>query len=153
MRRERPYVLASLALCLLLAACGQTTGSDSAPGSSGPIHVSVGSSTFHRSDAISVTIANQGSNDIYAADHQSQCTIVQVQMRSGTVWQTIDKCAVMTPTRMHLVGHGTSQTVTLAAPHGGWPAGGYRAALFYSQNASPSGSMSLAYSAEFQVSG
>jgi hypothetical protein len=155
MRRRGPYVLVGLAVCLLLAACGQTTSSNlaPAPGSSGSVQVTVGASAYQRSDAISVTIANQGGSDIFAADHQSQCTIVQLQMQSGNAWQQMGKCAVMTPTRMHQIGHGASQVVTLAAPQGGWAAGTYRVSLAYSSTEKPGGMMSEAHSAEFQVKG
>lgn len=151
MRRRSPYVLFGLAVCLLLAACGQTTGSNLGPGSSGAVQVSVDATTYHSSDPISVAIANQSSSDIYVADHQSQCTIVQLQTRSGNDWQQIGKCAVMTPTRMHQVGHNSTQVVTLTAPHGGWPAGAYRVSLSYSQTAQPTNTTTQAYSPEFQV--
>ncbi len=153
MRRQSPYVLVGLAVCLLLAACGQTTSSNLAPGSSGSVQVTVGASTYQRSDAISVTIANQGGSDIFAADHQSQCTIVQLRMQSGNTWQQMGKCAVMTPTRMHQISQGASQVVTLAAPQGGWAAGTYRVSLAYSSTQKPGGAVSEALSAEFQVKG
>jgi len=153
MRRQRPYVLVGLALCLLLAACGQTTSSSLAPGSSGSVQVTAGASSYQRGDTISVTIANQGSGDIFAADHQSQCTIVQLQMQSGNSWRQMGKCAVMTPTRMHQIGHGASQVVTLTAPNDGWTTGTYRVSLAYSSTQKPGGMMSEAHSAEFQVNG
>lgn len=153
MRRRSPYVLVGMALCLLLAACGQTTGSNSTTGASGSVQVSVDASAYHGSDPISVTIANQGSSDIYAADHQSQCTIVQLQMQSGNTWQMMGKCAVMTPTRMHLLGHEASQVISLVPPKGGWPAGTYRVTLSYSQSKTPAGNPSEAHSAQFQVNG
>ena len=153
MRNQSPYVLVGLALCLLLAACGQTTSSSLAPGSSGSVQLTVGASTYQRGDTISVTIANQSGSDIFAADHQSQCTIIQLRMQSGSTWRQMGKCAVMTPTRMRQIGHGTSQVITLAAPQGGWAPGVYRVALAYSSSQQPGGAVSEALSPEFQVKG
>ena len=151
MRHQSPYVLFGLVVCLLLAGCGQTTSSNQGPNVSGMVEVSVDSAAYHGSDPISVAIANQSKNAVYAPDHQTNCSIAQLQMRSGDQWQPMGKCALMTPTRMHLISPGTSQVVSITPPKDGWPTGTYRVALTYSQTQQPAGKMSAAYSDVFQM--
>ena len=153
MRRQTSSVLFVLILCLLLLpACGQTTTSKQGTGSSHPVQISVDAGAYHGSDPISVMVTNQSASTFYAPDHQTSCTIVQLQMRSGDQWQTMGECALKTPTRMLRVGHDASNVYTLTPPKSGWSAGTYRVALSYSQQENaPAGSMSQAYSSEFQV--
>ena len=144
----RPYVrglmccvLTLLAICTL-AACRQTTGvtggtgNMSAPGPTHGVVVEVGAATYHVNDTINVNVKNALTADITATDHQTSCTIVQLQMQTSTGWQNQGGCAMGTPTR-RMPMKAVNTTAVALSPSAGqisakpWPAGTYRVAFTY----------------------
>jgi len=100
---------------LLLAACGVTTGGSNATQTpagaqasasasasavasatvtlqAGTVAVVTDKSHYALSDTINATILNGLDHAIYAADHQTDCTVVSVQEQTSTGWQTVGRC-------------------------------------------------------------
>jgi hypothetical protein len=85
---------------------------------------------------IQVVIANGLLSTIYAADHQTSCSIVTLQEQVGNTWQATGRCLLATATRLYAIDHGTAVAQTLHPGSGslrsqanGWPAGTYRIAF------------------------
>ncbi len=121
----------------------------------GPVTLSVGATTYHATDTISVTLSNQGTQAIYFPDHLTNCTVIQLQRQVNGDWQNVNKCLLMTPTRLHKLDAGKSLTVDLVSSsstvYRPWPVGLYRATLRYSTSQTFSGLTTTIYSAGFQL--
>jgi hypothetical protein len=162
-RRLRPWIhLACLAgLSFAVAGCGLTSsgnGASAAGGqtpqptaSSGLVTVSVGAASYASKDTVQVTITNGSSAPIYFADHNTSCTVIELQQQAGGSWNTANPCKLAIATREHSLDAGKTLNVSLP-PGNGWAAGTYRAALQYWTGAHFSGKTSAAYSAVFQIS-
>lgn len=145
-----------------LAACGHAAGEGggvSATGTTGPtqgVVVEVGASSYAATDAIAVTVRNDLSASIIATDHQTSCTIVQLQMQVNGAWQNQGGCALGMATRQVPLAAGSSTAVSVSPSAGQisarpWPAGSYRVAFSYRASANASASDTV-YSAPFTVS-
>lgn len=142
---------------LLLAGCGfsQTPSTAAGTGTPSPGHVIVatGKSQYTPSEAVDVTIGNGLSGTIFAADHQSDCTVLVIEHLSGQTWQPQNPCLLKSPTRLIPFGAGTTTLQQLQPPSGpnasGWPTGNYRIALTY--RLAPSGTETTIYSAQFTI--
>lgn len=134
-----------------------------APGSSaGGVYVSVGQPSYSPTDTIVVTVTNGTSHDVFAANHQTACTIVRLERLDGATWTPAGGCDEGTVTTFIPVRAGSSATFHLA-PGGGmmksapWAAGTYRVAFRYTQTVAgsgggaPSASFNTVYSATFTV--
>lgn len=130
-------------------------------GTIGPTHgvvVEVGATSYATSDTIAVTVRNNLGSSIIATDHQSSCTIVQVQIEQNGSWQNQGGCSLGMPTRQIPLAAG-SVTAVPVAPGAGqisgkpWPTGTYRVAFTYVVGASvTAGTSETVYSATFTVS-
>jgi hypothetical protein len=154
MRRQCLFALVGLTAGALIAGCttGTTTPPNLPPASIGPVTLAVGATLYHRGDTIWVAIANQDASPIYFQDHQTDCTVLQLQIQTASGWQVVGTCAVSTPTGWHTLGPSESQVVVLPPSGGGWAEGIYRAVLTYYPAPSVSGG-TIVYSAGFQVQG
>lgn len=161
---DKRSVLCSVVLALLafgLAACGHTTGSVGGVNTTGPtpgVAVEVGAANYAVTDTIAVTVRNQLSAGILATDHQTSCTIVQLQIEVGGAWQNQGGCSLGIATRQMPLAAGSSTAVQVAPGAGQisakpWPAGTYRVAFTYRVGslATP-GVSETVYSATFTVS-
>jgi len=111
---------------------------------------------YSATDPITATISNGLATSIWAADHQSACTVLTVEMQQGNQWVPIARCRSMIATRMIPFAAGSQTTVRLLGagtdPHNVWPAGTYRARFSYRGNENaPGGPMGIVYSAQFTV--
>ena len=130
----------------------------SATGASGPtqgVVVEVGASSFATTDTIAVTVRNDLGASIIATDHQTSCTIVQLQMQVNGAWQNQGGCALGIATRQVPLAAGSSTAVNVSPSAGQisakpWPAGSYRVAFTYRASANASASDTV-YSAPFTV--
>lgn len=131
-------VLTLLAICTL-AACRQTTGGTGSVSETGPtpgVAVEVGAATYHVNDTITVNVKNALTEDITVTDHQTSCTIVQLQIQTPSGWQNQGGCAMGTPTRRMPMKSGNTTAVSLSPSAGQisakpWPAGTYRVSFTY----------------------
>lgn len=160
--KARPYVrgvmccVLTLLAIATLAACRQTTGGTGAMSSPGPTHgvvVEVGATSYHATDTINVTVKNVLTGDIMVTDHQTSCTIVQLQTQTSSGWQNQGGCALGTPTRRMPMKAGNTTAVALSPSAGQisvkpWPAGTYRVAFTYQIGEAASETV---YSAPFTI--
>lgn len=170
-----------LTVGLLLAGCGYngftttgappaTTGSAATPtgiahpGSGSPaltpsqgpsaqgVSAQLSAALYHPGQAIVVHIVNHTAHAIVFENHQTNCTVVLLQMQTGSLWQSVALCKLMTVTKLFSLGAGKSISVTLTPALSAWPSGTYRIAFRYA-SASPStnGAFQNIYSALFRV--
>lgn len=168
-RRTLRSVLRNIVIVLLasgliygLAACGHVTGSEgSVSSTTGPtqgVAVEIGASSYGVADTIGVTVRNALPESIVAPDHQTSCTIVQLQLESNGAWQNHGGCAMGIATRRVSLAAGSSAAVKLAPGAGQisakpWPAGTYRVAFTYQIGAPDTTNPSVTvYSQPFTVS-
>ena len=144
-------------------ATATTTASSPGSASTGPVTVTVDRLHYGTKDMVVVRVTDGLSTNIYAANHQTACTIVTLEMSAGGTWQPAGACREGILTTFIPVRAGTSATFDLA-PGGGqiksgaWTAGTYRVSLHYTAanpdggGAPPASSFSTVYSATFTIS-
>lgn len=141
-----------------LAACGHAAGEGSDVSTTGPtqgVVVEVGAVSYATSDTIAVTVHNALGVSIIATDHQTACTIVQLQMQVNGAWQNQGGCALGIATRQVPLAAGSNTAVSVSPSAGQikaspWPAGSYRVAFTYRASAATDASDTV-YSAPFTV--
>ena len=124
-----------------------------AQGTPGPGQVTVqtSASLYRPGDTIMVTIANHAAQTIFFANHQTNCTVVTLQIQNGSIWQSINPCKLMIHTITETLGAGGSVSVSLKAVHA-WAAGTYRILFRYGNKAVNSvESLQNAFSPLFRV--
>lgn len=153
-------VVAALPLVALVACGHAAQGGGNSVATSGPtqgVVVEVGATSYATTSAIVVTVRNRLGSDIVATDHQTSCTIVQLQIEADGSWQNQGGCALGIATRQIPLKAGSDTAVTLTPGAGQisakpWPAGSYRVAFTYRIGviATPSASETV-YSAPFTI--
>jgi hypothetical protein len=148
-------------LSFVVTGCGLTSAGNGASATggqtpqptatSGQVTVSVGAASYASTSTVQVTITNGSSAPIYFADHNTSCTVIELQRQTGGSWSTANPCKLAIATREHSLDAGKTMSVSLT-PGNGWAAGTYRATLQYWTGAHFSGQNSAAYSAGFQIS-
>ena len=174
MRIHRLFTIVGIIMLpALLAGCGQNSstggGTNATPtptnapspagtktpfptATTGPVTLSVGATSYHTTDTISVTPSNQSTQAIYFLDHLTNCTVIQLQRRVNENWENVNACLLLTPTRLHQLDAGKSLTVDLVSSSARpWAAGLYRATLRYSTSQTFGGPTTTIDSAGFQV--
>lgn len=146
-------------ILLFLAGCGSNMGSGGTPPPIGsatppsivPVILQVGAASYQAGSTISVTIKNQSTQAISFADHQTNCSVLQLERHAGTSWEQVAPCKLMIATRLHTLKAGEVLNVTLTAP-GQWPKGTYRARLdFWFGSGTGSGAPTTVSSSGFRV--
>lgn len=142
---------------VLLAGCGVTStphgGTDDAAlptATSGAVILATSSRLYAAHDTVSVTITNNGNQPIFAADHQTNCTVIQLQRLTNSTWSDVHKCSVLTATVVHQFDAHRSSTIQLVGSPQNWPAGTFRA-VFHFGDSQVTSATQVAYSAAFQV--
>jgi hypothetical protein len=108
-------------------------------------------------DPIVVTVHNELPQTIWAADHQTSCTVVLVERLEQGEWSGEQNCALMRASRLVPLAAQSIITQTLSAAQGfladadGWPAGIYRLTLTYAESDKMGAQMSNVHSVEFTV--
>ena len=174
MRIHRLFLLMGLMMIpALLASCGQHSSTGGGPNATptpthvpspaatktpfptattGAVSLSVGVSSYHTTDTISVTLSNQSTQAIYLPDHLTNCTVIQLQRQVHGNWENVNACLLLTPTRLHRLDAGTSLTVALVSSASRrWAFGLYHATVRYSTTQTFGGPTTTIYSAGFQV--
>lgn len=148
MHRARPlFVPAGLLALAVLVGSGASSRHGGSHSPMRPVALQVGASLCQTSDSIQVTITNQSAQTISFADHQTHCTVIQLQRRVANSWEGVDPCQRMIATRLHTLPAGQRMDVTLMAADQ-WPAGRYRAKLDYQGG---SGVQKTVVSREFRI--
>jgi hypothetical protein len=150
--------LSVLAGCGVSGMAGTGGGGTPSPGTTtpSPITVNPDKQRYARSDSIVVTIVNGSSTAIVAPDHQSNCTVVTLEGRTGQSWQPENPCKLMIATRLIPIVPGATLVQQLHPQGGsppGWATGTYRVAFTYYVGTPEnfSGSTTTIYSATFTV--
>lgn len=117
----------------------------------GSVTVTLGKAQFMPGEAIVVSINNGLPQSIFVADHQTRCSLVTLELQTGSGWRAMAPCLMMTPTGMIEIKSGTTNVQRLLAPSQPpeWPAGTYRVRLAYALQRL--GSATIVYSATFAV--
>lgn len=117
------------------------------------VAVRASASLYRPGQTIVVTIFNHSAHPIFFANHQTNCTVVLLQVQTGSLWQPVALCKLMIVTRWLSLGAGNSLSVALKPGQAGWTAGTYRIAFRYASNApAASGSVQDIFSSLFRVS-
>jgi hypothetical protein len=117
----------------------------------GAVSLSIGATSYHPTDTISVTLSNQSTQAIYFPDHLTNCTVIQLQRQVHGSWENVNACPLLTPTRLHRLDAGESLTVALVSSASRpWAVGLYHATLRYSTSQTFGGPTTID-SAGFQV--
>jgi hypothetical protein len=138
-----------LIVSVFFAACG--TSSPSA--TKDPVMLTIMALSYGPSDTIQVTLKNGSNGTIYFSDHNTNCTIIQLQvMYSGSSdWQPVQNCAQYSASTLHVLDKGESVPVPLLPLAGFWQIGTYEATLSYAT--SPDAPLKTISSARFSVAG
>lgn len=117
----------------------------------GSVTVTLDKAQFIPGEAIVVSINNGLPQSIFVADHQTRCSLVTLELQTGSGWQAMAPCLMMTPTGTIEIKAGTTNIQRLLAPSQPpeWPAGTYRVRLPYAFQRF--GSPKIIYSTTFAV--
>ena len=100
-----------------------------------------------------VVISNTGPEAVRVADHQSDCTVVRIEVWDGQTWALRHPCRLMRPTRLLAIAPGTTLAQEVRPPTeggaSGWPPGTYRATCVYLTG--PDGAEGAAHSVPFTI--
>ena len=163
--RRSVLFLGLIGFSLLLAGCGSISQAGSATQSadatasttatsadevtSGQVTLRLDEQRYDANNTVIVTIANGLSQTIWAADHNTGCTVLVAERAHAGAWEAVDNCHLMTPTRLMALPPGVT---TARLGTSGWPAGTYRITLTYnSGDEGTGGPGGAAHSAEFTV--
>lgn len=129
----------------------------------GVVTVTTDRQRYGTTDTITVTVTNRHDYDIFAANHQTACTLVTLQRNDNGTWAPVGGCSESTVTALVPLGAGASSAFRLPPGGGGlkpapWPAGTYRVVFTYTAKATssavggaPATGFRTVYSATFTV--
>jgi hypothetical protein len=119
----------------------------------GLVTVQTSAALYHPRDTIVVTISTHMARVIFFPTGQTNCSVVLLQLQTGSSWRSIGLCRLMVMTKIAMLQAEKSLTVSLKAGFTPWPAGTYRIAFRYSaQTNSVFGAFQQAFSPLFQIS-
>jgi hypothetical protein len=127
------------------------------PPTAGGVTLALNKSSYLPGDMIEVTIKNELKMTIFAADHRSDCTMVQLERLNNGIWQPMAPCRLEIATRIVPLAPNSSlpQMLTPVVGKGApsaWPAGTYRIAFTYGkESGNTPGPQTVVYSATFSV--
>ena len=106
-----------------------------------PVTLHITATSYHPNETIEVTLSNSGTSTIFFPDHLTNCTVIQLQHQVNGQWENVQKCLLMTATRLHSLNAGQSLLVKLVpALNHLWVIGNYQATISYgssSEDANP----------------
>src|SRR5258706_14477608 len=122
-------------------ASGQLTG--------GQVTLTLDKQRYGARDAVVVTITNGLSRTIWAADHQTSCTVLVAEHAQAGARVPVSNCRLMTPTRLTPLSAGNT---TVHLDTSAWPPRNHRITLnFNSGDEGVGGPGGIVHSAEFTV--
>lgn len=127
-----------------------TTPSQGATGQG--VIVRTSAAIYRPGQAVVVIILNHTARTIVFANHQSNCTVVLLQVQTGSLWQSVALCKLMTVTKLFALAAGKSLSVSLNPALSAWSAGTYRIVFRYaSESSSGPGTFQNIFSSLFRV--
>jgi hypothetical protein len=122
----------------------------------GQVAVVVESGTYGPASTLPVWAGNGLSQCVYTADHQSDCSVVTLELRVNGEWRPLLRCLRASPTRILAIAPLRADFVTLApaatgTASGMWTAGTYRVAFTYWLSADGTGPAVEVDSAPFTI--
>jgi hypothetical protein len=100
-------------------------------------------------DTVVVTITNRSAMQIWAEDHQTNCTVLVVERAQDGRWDPMANCHLQTPTRLMPLSSGATP---VRLDTSGWSPGTNQVTLTYSQgDEGQGGPVGIAHSAEFTL--
>lgn len=126
------------------------------PATQGQVTVTMNKAHYTTTDSITATIFNGLATSISSADHQTQCTVLTVEMLQNNQWVPVAPCRSMIATRIVPFAAGSQTPVSLVrvggAAQGSFPPGTYRAKFTYmsGQSGRP-GPAATVYSGPFTI--
>lgn len=173
--------LVLMAASLLLASCAQTSPSATSPYSSnrvapartptteaparvtatptsatpplaGSVTLTLNQQRYSTYSLIIVTIHNGTQHTIWAADHQTNCTVLALERLAQGSWTRVGQCSLLTPTRIIPIAPGAVLAQRLSSSTG-WISGIYRVSLnfHYGSGATDLGPGGVVHSATFSI--
>lgn len=123
---------------------------------SGRVTLTLDKQRYAAGEAITVNVANGLETSIWAADHQTNCTIATAERRQDGQWRAMAPCRLMIATHLVALAAGTQTPVKVFAgetdPQNAWPTGTYRVKFSYRAGADTgSGSDVTIYSIQFSI--
>jgi hypothetical protein len=116
---------------------------------SGQVTLTLDKQRYGAHDTVVVTIANGLSQMIWAADHQTDCTVLVAEQAHASAWEGVDNCRLMTPTSLTPLPLGAT---TERLDTSGWLTGTYRITLTYGGgDEGRGGPGGTAHSVEFSI--
>jgi hypothetical protein len=139
---------------LILTGCGAaTTGTSGTSSGANAVIVTTDRAVYTPSETVVVTIANHLTTTVLAADHQTSCSIVSLELLLGQTWQRQNPCLLMSPTRLIEIHPGDASVLRMPPPmqagSAAWPSGTYRVVFAYQM--SPTGSATVLPPVPFTV--
>lgn len=154
------YTLIVLVIAQALVSCGQTTRSPSGQSASGQtptagqqagatmtptgkpsstaseVTLTLDQQHYSADSLIIVTIHNGSQSPIWAADHQTSCTVLVLERLNQGSWYRVGQCATAIATRILSIQPGASLVQRLSSYQemdtgAGWQTGTYRVTLTY----------------------
>ena len=117
------------------------------------VTVQTSTSLYRPGDPIVITVSNQTAQTILFANHQTNCTVVLLQLQTGSSWQSVATCKLMIVTKLFPLNAGQRMSISLKPSSAAWSAGTYRVAFRYeSKTPTGPGSFRDTFSPLFQVS-
>jgi hypothetical protein len=127
----------------------ETAKSMQNPSSTPSVKVTTDSPQYATNESITVLITNGLSASIYASAYYTQCTPVQLQIRSATTWNMIGRCPESTQSAL-VIQSGSAKSLVLrpsigsmrSRVHSGtkWATGTYRISFNYTLQPDPDSS-------------
>jgi hypothetical protein len=95
------------------------------------VRVQTSASLYQPGQTIVVTVLNHTAHPIFFVNHQTDCTVVLLQVQAGSLWQPVGLCRLMIVTRQLSLGAGNSLSVSLKPAQSAWATGTYRITFRY----------------------
>lgn len=133
-----------------------TSSSFSVDTSTNSVKLTTDRSSYSSDSTIIATIKNDTSQDIQTEDHRSYCTILWLQYQTGSGWQNVSTCPLLSPTRLVTIKAKESVSIVLPPNSNNVsnPPGSYRVELvfiFLDSNGNPTGQPIVLDSTPFNV--
>jgi hypothetical protein len=116
------------------------------PSANDAIIVATDKAGYAKSNSITVTVTNNSSATIYASAYYTNCTPVQMQLKSGAGWTIQGRCPEATQaalviqpgsSRVFVLRPSASPMTSRVSSATAWTAGTYRASFNYTLQADP----------------
>lgn len=161
LRRSVAPLSVLLALAAVLCACSPSSAKTPLPTpTTGAIQITLDRASYTSIEPIGVTVTNSSKTNYYALDALSGCTFLQLQFYDAThnAWTATLPCKENRQPAALLIAAGMTEPFTLPPGNSSsnanqWGPGLYRIGLTYGTQPDASGTVTMAYSPGFQITG